>query len=170
MLQDSRTVEHPKTLGSKEMMLQRSNGEIKLFGVRGIITNPVAACEKIDQLFGSGGEAIVHYMWFEQGRQLFDTMRKYLPNETRGKLLKLLIDIQPRTGWGMATVKIKSIHPPEVEIIVKNPPIKTLKGSQKHIMGSFWAGALSEYFNRELECKTFSYDAEMDTFFCRVKS
>jgi cysteinyl-tRNA synthetase len=45
---------------------------------------------------------------------------------------------------------------------------KTIKGSQKHLIGSFWAGVLSEYFERRLMPKNFNYNSEKDEFSCLI--
>jgi len=161
-------VEYEKTEAEKEEKPQREKREMTFHGVRAQITNPIPACEKIDKMFGSGGEAIIHYMWFEQGLKLFDQMLQNAPDKTREELLKWLVDAQPQTGWGTATVSIVNQNPPTIEIIVKNPPVKTVKGSQKHLIGSFWAGVFTRYFNRQLTCKDFSYNAEKDEFSCMV--
>jgi len=132
------------------------------------MTNPISACEKIDRMFGSGGEAIVHYMWFESGWDLFDDMIKCNPAKSLEELLKALVDVQPRAGWGIVLLRIMRDNPPLVDIAVANPPVKTVKGSQKQMIGSFWAGVLSRYFNRQLVCKNFGYEAVKDEFSCTV--
>lgn len=151
-----------------EHHLPEDNEEIRFFGVRAVIANPISACEKIDKMFGTGGEAIIHYMWFECGHSLFDDMIKSNPDKSKDGLLKALVDMQPRTGWGGVTMRIAQAEPPLVYIKVKNPPVKTIKGSQKHMIGSFWSGALSRYFSRQLVCKNFLYDSEEDEFTCTV--
>jgi hypothetical protein len=55
-----------------------------------------------------------------------------------------------------------------VNVSIRNPPVKTLRGSQKHVIGSFWAGALSVYFNKPLLSKNLGYDAEKDEFTCII--
>lgn len=137
-------------------------------GIRAMITAPLLACEKLDRMFGSGSEAIVHHMWLEAGQSLFSNMIKCNPLRSPEELLSALIEVQPRAGWGNISMKIIDRNPPMVDIIVKNPPVKTVKGSQKYMIGSFWAGVLSRYFNRQLMCKNFSYDAEKDEFSCTV--
>jgi len=136
--------------------------------VRALVTNPVPACDKIDNMFGSGGEAIIHYMWFEQGHKFFDQMLQNSPDKTKEELLKELIDVQPKAGWGEVKITIVRNNPPTVEIVVKNPPIKSVKGSQKRLIGSFWAGVFTRYFDRQLTCKNFSYNAEKDEFSCLI--
>ncbi|HKZ94083.1 MAG TPA: hypothetical protein VJ249_05835 [Candidatus Bathyarchaeia archaeon] len=145
-----------------------TNGELRFYGARGLIMNPLAMCEKLDKMFGSGAEAIVHYMLFESGRDTFDVMTRNNTNKSQGEMLKALVDLQPYTGWGYASLSILHTDPPMVGIVIKNPPVKTLKGSQKLIIGSFWAGVLSRYFNRQLTSKNMGYDAEKDEFNCRV--
>jgi len=152
----------------KEAKPDRGKREMYFQGVRVQVTNPIPACEKIDKMFGSGGETIIHYMWFEQGFKLFDQM---LQNSLdKEELLKELIDMQPQTGWGTATITIVRSNPPTIEILVKNPPVKTVKGSQKHLIGSFWAGVFTRYFNKQLTCKDFSYNSEKDEFSCLITS
>jgi len=143
------------------------NNEI-IFGVRTLMTSPLPACEKLDRMFGSGGEAIVHHMYLESGQNLFDNMIKCNPNKSLDDLLKALIDVHPRTGWGMVSMKFIHRNPPMVSIVVKDPPVKTVKGSQKYLIGSFWAGVFSRFFNRQVTCKNFGYDAEKDEFTCAI--
>jgi len=143
------------------------NDEIH-FGVRALMMTPLSACRKLDRMFGSGGEAIVHHMWLESGQSLFDAMIKYNPSKSLEKLLNSLIDVTPRVGWGDVSMKIVRTDPPMAVIVVKNSPVKTVQGSQKYLIGSFWAGVLSRYFNRQLISKNFGYDAEKDEFSCMV--
>lgn len=144
------------------------NGELRFYGTQGLVMIPSAMCEKLDKMFGSGAEAIVHYMLFESGRVAFDNMMKNSQDKSRGELLKALVDLQPCTGWGYASLTIARADPPTVLVSVRNPPVKTLKGSQKHMIGSFWAGILSVYFNRQLLSKNIGYNTERDEFTCTV--
>jgi hypothetical protein len=107
-------------------------------------------------------------MAFEQGRQLFEAMITNSPNKSKEELLKEVVDVQPQAGWGITSVEILSVNPPKIEIGVKNPPVKTLQGSSKHLIGSFWAGVLSKYFNKQLKCAIFSYDEKEDAFRCII--
>ena len=140
------------------------NGEVRLCGARRMIMNPLAMCEKLDKMFGSGAETIVNYMLFESGRDTFDAIIDHNPGKSRGELLKMLVDLQPHTGWGFVSLTILRPDPPIVSIVVRNPPVKALRGSQKHMISSYWAGVLSKYFNRQLLSKNQSYDAEKDEF------
>lgn len=144
------------------------NGELRFYGTQGMVMNPLAMFEKLDRMFGSGAEAIVHYMLFESGRATFDDMMKNSQDKSRGELLKALVDLQPCTGWGYASLTIVRTDPPTVQVSVRNPPIKTLKGSQKQMIGSFWSGVLSVYFNRQLLSKNIDYRAEKDEFTCTI--
>jgi len=162
--------EYEKAKAEKEAKPDREKREMIFHGVRAQVTNLIPACEKIDKMFGSGGEAIIHYMWFEQGLKLFDQMLQNSPNRTKEELLRELINVEPKTGWGTATVTIVRHDPPTIEIVVKNSPVKTVKGSQKHLIGSFWAGVFTRYFNKQLTCKDFSYNAERDEFSCSIRS
>jgi len=168
MKAQTNAVEYKKPEIEKEARSDREKRDMTFHGVRTQVTNPIPACEKIDKMFGSGGEAIIHYMWFEQGLKLFDQMMQNSPHKTKEELLKALSDVQPRTGWGTATITIIRPNPPSIEIVVKNSPVKTVKGSQKHLIGSFWAGVLTRYFNKQLTCKDFSYNAEIDEFSCLI--
>jgi len=143
------------------------NNEI-IFGVRTLMTSPLPACEKLDKMFGSGGEAIVHHMYLESGQNLFDNMIRCNSGKSLDDLLKALIDVHTRTGWGMVSMKFVHRNPPMVSIVVKDPPVKTVKGSQKYLIGSFWAGVFSIFFNRQVTCKNFGYDAEKDEFTCAI--
>ena len=133
-----------------------------------LLATPIWACEKIDKMFGSGGEAIIHYMWFEQGFRLFEQMMQNSPRKPKEELLKELVEIQSQLGWGTVKATIVRHTPSTVELIVKNPLVKTLKGSQKHLLGSYWTGIFSKYFNKQLTCKDFNYNAEKDEFSCLI--
>jgi len=165
---ETNTVECEKTEAEKEEKLERGRRNTSILGVRTVIAYPVPACEKIDKIFGSGGEAIIHYMWFEQGNKLFEQMLQNSPDKTKEELLRQLIDAQPQTGWGTTKITIVRTDPPTVEIAVKNSPVKTIKGSQKRLIGSFWAGVFARYFDRPLTPKNFAYDNEKDEFSCSV--
>ena len=105
---------------------------------------------------------------FEQGRQLFEAMMVNNPNESKEELLRETVDSQPQGGWGITCPTILTVDPPEVEVAVKNSPVKTLKGSSKHLIGSFWAGVLSKYFSQQLKCASFSYDEKEDRLYCTI--
>jgi len=138
------------------------------FGVRTLVTNPLSSCDRLDQMFGSGGQAIVHYMWFESGYSLFDSMVRCNSGRSVEELLRMLIDAQPQMGWGEVAMNVVQKDPPAVNIVVRDSPVKTVKGSQKQMIGSFWAGVLSRCFDRQLTCKNFSYDAERDELSCAI--
>lgn len=109
-------------------------------------------------------------MWFEQGKNLFEQMLKDYPENTKQELLKQLIDDSPQIGLGITKITVLSDELPAVEIVVKEPLVKTIKGSQKHLIGSFWAGILSEYFEKRLMPKNFNYNTEKDEFYCLITS
>jgi hypothetical protein len=143
-------------------------GEIRLFGVRVAFTNLLPACEKMDQMFGTGAQVIISCMIFEQGRQLFEAMMRNNPGKSREELLKEMVNIQAQMGWGITNLEILSDKPPKIEVTVKNPFVKSLRGSSKYLIGSFWAGVLSEYFDKQLKCATFFYNEKEDEFRCVI--
>ena len=158
------------TPGARKLVNRAQNGELRFYGSQGMVMNPLAMCDKLDKMFGSGAEAIVHYMLFESGRETFDKMMKSNHDKSRGELLKALVDLQPCHGWGYVSLMIVHADPPRVELSVKNPPIKAQRGSQKHLISSFWAGVLSIYFNRQLLSKNSGYSAERDEFTCIIST
>lgn len=138
------------------------------FGLRTVVTNPVSSCDRLDKMFGSGGEAIVHYMWFESGYSLFDSMVRCNDGKSAEELLRALVDAQPHMGWGEVILNVIQKDPPSLNIVVKDPPVKTMKGSQKQMIGSFWAGVFSRCFDKQLTCKNFNYDAQKDELTCAI--
>lgn len=163
-------IEHKKVevKESLNMKLDYEKGEIRLFGIRIALANLLPACEKIDKMFGTGGEVIIHCMAFEQGRQLFEAMNANNLNKSKEELLKEVADLELQAGWGITTLKIISDDPPKIEVTVKNSPVKTLQGSSKYLIGSFWAGVLSKYFSQQLKCGSFSYDEKEDELYCTI--
>lgn len=168
MQNETETIEYDtKTHKEKNRNNSHKNGTT-FNGIRTQVIAPIPACERIDRMFGSGGEAIIHYMWFEQGFKLFEQMTQNSPEKTKENILRDLVDVQPITGWGVTTATIIRQVPPTVKMVVQDPPVKTLKGSQKHLIGSFWTGAFTKYFDKQLICKEFEYDPEKDEFSCLI--
>jgi len=161
-------IKEAETKKNFNMKFDHEKGEIRLFDTRIALTNLLPACEKIDQMFGTGGEVIVSCMFLEQGRQLFQTMIRNTPNKSKEELLKEMVNLQPHFGWGITSLEIISNNPPKIKITVKNPIVKTLQGSSKHLIGSFWAGVLSEYFSQQLKCASFFYDEKEDELHCTI--
>jgi hypothetical protein len=143
-------------------------GEVRLFGVRIALANLLPACEKMDQMFGTGAQVIVASMIFEQGRQLFEALMRNNPDKSREDILKEIVDVQPQTGWGITTLRTLSENPPKIQVTVRNPLVKSLRGSSKYLVGSFWAGVLSEYYDRQLRCTDFAYNEREDEFRCLI--
>lgn len=139
-------------------------GEIRLFGIRGVIIDPISCCKRIDKMLGSGGEVVIHNMWFEQGYTVFAEMIENNSEKTRERLLEQLARAQPINGWGKFSFAIVRRDSPLVEITAENPPFKTLKGSAKRLVSSFWEGVFSKYFERSVSSENFEYDAEKDEF------
>ncbi len=167
-MQNEETIEYDTRTHKKKNRNNDHRDETTFNGVRTQVIAPIPACERIDKMFGSGGEAIIHYMWFEQGFQLFEQMTQNSPQKTKEDILRDLVDVQPITGWGVTIATIIRQVPPTVKMVVQDPPVKTLKGSQKHLIGSFWTGVFTKYFNRQLICKEFEYNPERDEFSCLV--
>lgn len=160
-----------KKIGEKTSLnvkFDYEKGEIRLFGTRIASRNLLPVCEKIDKMFGTGGEVIVDCMAFEQGRQLFEAMMTNSPNKSKEELLNAMVGIQPQTGWGVTSLEIINDNPPKIEVTVKNPPVKTLQGSSKYLIGSFWAGVLFKYFGQQLKCASFSYSEKEDKLHCII--
>ncbi|MFQ6086544.1 MAG: hypothetical protein ACE5OV_00830 [Candidatus Bathyarchaeia archaeon] len=158
-------IEEKKSLNIK---FDYEKGEIRLFGTRVALTNLLPGCEKVDKMFGTGGEVIINCVAFEQGCQLFEAMMTNSPSKGKEELLKEVVDVQPQAGWGITSLKIITDNPPKIEITVKNSPVKTVRGSSKHLIGAFWAGVLSKYFSRQLKCASFSYDEKGDKLHCII--
>lgn len=163
-------VEYKKIEAKNNLNIQfdYEKGEIRLFGTRITLANLHLCCKKIDKMFGTGGEVIVNLMAFEQGSQLFEAMKTNSPDKSKEALLNEVVEIQQQSGWGITSLKIISDNRPKVEVTVENPPVKTVHGSSKHLIGAFWAGVLSRYFGQKLKCTGFSYDEKEDEFRCTV--
>jgi len=144
------------------VQFEPEKGEIRVLGVRCYFINPVSSCEKVDKIFGTGGEVIVHNVCYESGYELFDTIARSDPEKTKERLLTELVAAAPEMGYGIITITTLRKNPPTVKVTVKNPAAKTDKGSQKHIVGSLWAGILSKYFDKKLTSRDFHYDERKD--------
>ncbi len=143
---------------------EKSSLRLKCF----LTAAPIAACEKADQIFGTGGEVIVHYLWFAQGRRLFECLLEKFPERTHQELLKMLTVECQQVGLGTTQISLVNDDLPAMEVVVKNPAVKTVKGSQKLLIGSFWAGILSECYGKHLTPKSFNYNHEADEFSCLI--
>ena len=144
--------------------LNPDTGEMRLFGIRTVLVDPLTCCQRVDELLGSGGEIIIHFIWFEQGLQVFDKIAKDNPNRTRDEILKKIVDTQPLSGLGITTLTITHQNPLTARIVVKNPPFKTVRGSAKRLISSFWEGVLYGYSDQKVTSRNFRYDKERDEF------
>lgn len=149
---------------SEEIEIDLDKGEIRLFGVRGVIIDPISCCRRIDKMLGSGSEVIIHNMWFEHGYTFLAEMVEKNPERTRERLLEQLVQAQPVVGWGRVSFAIIRRDPPLVEITVKNPPFRGLKGSSKRLVSSFWEGVFSKYFERSVSSENLRYDEGKEEF------
>ena len=166
-----------KTITESEKIKVRRNvkfepekGEIRVLGVRCFLMNPVPSCDKVDMMFGTGGEVIVHNTSFESGYEFFDTIMRNNPEKTTEDLLTELVAATPQLGWGIIRTETVRESPPIVKVTVKNPVAKTVRGSLKHLVVSFWAGVFSKYFDKRLTCKDFAYDEERDELSCVIST
>lgn len=166
--ESSRGTKAQARMKKERSVSSRSLQDRVTFGIRTLVTNPTSACDRLDKMFGTGGEAIVHYMWFESGYSFFDSMVQCNRGRSVEELLKMLIDAQPQMGWGEVILNVVQRDPPSMNIVVKDPPVKTMAGSQKQMIGSFWAGVFSRRFNKQLTCKNFSYDTQKDELSCAI--
>jgi predicted hydrocarbon binding protein len=157
-----------KTKKKLNLNFLREKGEVRLFGARVALLNPLVACKKMDEIFGTGAEVIVQQAFFTQGYQLFETMLTKSSDKNKEELLKKLTDARSETGWGIVNLKIMNNNPPKIEVTIKNSIVKTLEGSAKHLVSSFWMGVLSKYFNKQLKCERFSYDEKEDKLRCLI--
>jgi hypothetical protein len=81
----TRAIEYEENEAKKP---RRNKFEKINFEVGALMINPISTCEKTDKIFGSRGEAIIYYMWFEQGKTLFEQMQKTQPEDTKQEYLK----------------------------------------------------------------------------------
>ena len=122
--------------------------------------NPFELCEKMDKLLGSGAEVIVHQAWFSLGHAALGGVVVKNPNK-KGHALKELAKTSHLWPMG-ASYTIEDEHVPRIRVTVKDPPIKNTKGSAKRMISSFWAGAFSKYYEKELTAKDHQYNPETD--------
>jgi len=154
--------ESEKIEAKRNVKFEPEKGEIRVLGNRCFLMNPVSSCVKLDEMFGTGGEVIVHSTSFKFGYELFESMMSSNPEKPKKNLLTELIAAAPELGYGIVTTTAVRESPPTIKVTVKNPAAKTLKGSPKHLVGSFWAGVFSKYFGIQLTCRDYAYDEEKD--------
>jgi len=162
--------ENEKVEAKRNVKFESEKGEIRVLGVRCFLMNPVSSCRKLDDMFGTGGEVIVHNTSFEFGYEFFDAVMRNNPDKTKVDLLTELVAAAPELGYGTVTITTLRESPPIIKVTVKNPAAKTVRGSTKHLVGSFWAGVFSKYFDRKLTCRDYSYDEGKDELSCVVSS
>jgi hypothetical protein len=158
------TSETKKNEICKTLHCDPKTGTLRAYGIRCAIIDPVSCCEKADEMLGTGGEVVIHHMWFGQGHQIFSELLKNNPNKTKGEVLQGLASAYPCLGWGILSFNIANRNPQTVSVTVKNPPFKTIKGSAKRLISSFWAGVFSKYFDTKMVAKKFQYDEKKDEF------
>lgn len=149
---------------SEGIEIDLDKGEISFFGIRGVMIDPISSSKRIDKMLGSGGEVIIHNMWFEQGFTVFTEMIKNNPEQTRERLLEKITKAHSAAGWGKLSFVIIRRDPPLVKVTAKNPPFEELKGSAKRLVSSFWEGVFSKYFERSVSSENFKYNVEKSEF------
>jgi len=162
--------ESENTKPKRSVKFEPKRGEITVLGIRCFLMNPVSSCVKLDNMFGTGGEVIVHNTSFEFGYEFFDYITRDNPDKPKEELLKELVAAAPELGYGIVATTTIRESPPIVKVTVKNPAAKTVRGSQKHLVGSFWAGVFSKYFDKQLTCKDFSYNEGKDELSCVIST
>jgi len=162
--------ESEKTSAKRYVKFEPEKGEITILGMRGFLMNPVPSCKKLDTMFGTGGEVIVHNTSFEFGCEFFDAMTRNNPEKAKEDLLTDLVSAAPELGYGVVVASTARENPPIIRVTVQNPAAKTVRGSQKYLVGSFWAGVFSRYFGKQLTCKDFHYDEEKDELSCVIST
>ena len=147
---------------SKDFYVNREKGETYIANLRVVSVSITNICKFLDEILGFGAETIVHYAWFNYGRNLFNKiLERY---NTKHEALEFLLTVHKLMGLGIPNLKIKNQTTPIIIVEIKNPPIKSLEGSAKRIIASFWAGILSEYYEKILTCIHFKYDERINTF------
>jgi len=127
-------------------------------------TDPVNLCERMDTMLGSGAEAIVHEMMSAYGYARFGAMLNRHPSNLDEKIASALINKLASSREESLSCTIEDEGIPKIKITIKNPPIKSTKGSAKRLLSSFWAGVFSRYYGKQLNCKDHCYNEGNDEF------
>ena len=110
----------------RNVNFDRQKGEITVLGVRCFLINPIPSWGRVDKMFGTGGEVIVHNMGFEFGYEFFDAIIRNNPEKPKENLLTELVAAAPEMGYGIIVTTNPRESPPIVKVTVKNPAAKTV--------------------------------------------
>lgn len=143
-------------------------GELLVYGLRNVTHNPVQIYEEMDRVLGSSAEVVAQVVWHREGYREFESALERQKHKTKDEVLLEVTESDRYQGWGITSYEIQDEKTPSVLLHVKNPPIKSIKGSAIRTITGWWSGAFSKYYDRKLVAHHLQYDPDKDEFTCTI--
>jgi len=105
---------------------------------------------------------------FRLGKEDGASIRAERPKGTISELIQLLAEWDRMAGMGVTKVTLAEERDAHILLEVSNPSVKGDAGASKAFLFSWWAGALTSLFGRELEPRNVAYDKERNVMRCDV--
>jgi hypothetical protein len=150
--------------------LDKSKGELRIYGTRHIAINVYALCKQFDALVGAKvAETVMNNIEHHMGADELEEVRRTKPQAEKREMIDLLIESDLLSGVGIVEVQLpeNSTKAP-IYLTVKNPAIKATSGSGKAIIVSYWCGALAALLGQEFDVVDLSYDDKENVLKCHL--
>ena len=156
---------------SEKAVWDKEKGEIRILGHRHTALDAQALCDRLTTLVGTKvAEVVMNNLEFELGKEDAARTRQAGPEATVRQVLDFLIESDRLSGVGIPSVNLPETSQGPIFVVILNPSVVGTVGAAKCLLFSWWAGALSILFGRELEIKEVAYDQQKNAMKCRIDS
>jgi hypothetical protein len=154
---------------SDSIEVDEKRGEVRLMGLRQMVMSMDALCNHLDTLVGSQvAEVIIKNLELQEGKEEAERFLRKHPDGKVQEFIDLMKRYDALSGVGITSVKFSENQDASILIEIFNPYIKRTSGSSKSLLFSWWCGALSAIFHRELDLESITYDATNDVMKCAI--
>ena len=137
-------------------------GELLILGRRHIAIDAEALCRHLDNCVGKKvAEVIMNNHEVQKGKEDAGEMQRENPQARVPDLLDLLIEEDRISGMGITRINQPEGTSGPIIVEISNPAVAKTEGSAKALAFSYWAGALSLLFGRELVVGDVTFDQSM---------
>ncbi len=150
--------------------LDKSKGELRIYGARHIAINVDALCKQLDALVGARvAETIMNNIEYHMGADELAEVRRTKPQAGKREMIDLLIESDLLSGVGVVEVQLPEDSSKDpIYLNIKNPAIKATSGSGKSVIVSYWCGALAALLGQEFDVVDLSYDDKENLLKCHL--
>jgi len=145
------------------------NAEIRVFGQRRATIDLAGLCKHLDNLVGEKvAAAIVSNHSKESAKEHIASIREKNPNANFDEIIKQLTEGEIMKGFGIVKLTRTRDNPSvPFEFEMRNPIVKSHKGTAVKFILSYWASALSILLKETLDITDALFDPDANALKCR---